>query len=172
MYEYILKLIRNINSRKKYYYTFLVKKRCENYGDNLIVNKKSSVTNNTILGNNVHFQSMYIVGKGKVKIGNNFHSGPDCMIMSHYHNYEKGSKLPYDGTYIVKDVRIEDNVWLGARVIVLPGVNIGEGAVIQAGSVVVNDIPPLAVAGGHPAKVFKYRDEEHYYSLKNNNAGQ
>ncbi|MCQ2964441.1 MAG: acyltransferase, partial [archaeon] len=71
-----------------------------------------------------------------------------------------------DKTVISKEVVIEDNVWLGNRVIVLPGVTIGEGAIIQAGSVVVSDIPKCAIAGGHPAKVFKYRDIGHYEKLK------
>lgn len=48
----------------------------------------------------------------------------------------------------------------------LGGVKIGEGAIIQAGSVVTRNIPSCAVAGGHPAVVFKYRDKEHYYKLK------
>ncbi|WP_407461931.1 acyltransferase, partial [Methanobrevibacter sp.] len=65
-----------------------------------------------------------------------------------------------------KDVVIEDNVWLGNRVIVLPGVRIGEGAIIQAGSVVVKDIPKCAIAGGHPANVFSLRDADHYEELK------
>jgi acetyltransferase-like isoleucine patch superfamily enzyme len=51
-------------------------------------------------------------------------------------------------------------------VIILPGVTIHEGAIIQAGSVVVKDIEKCAIAGGHPAKVFKYRDIEHYEKLK------
>lgn len=51
-------------------------------------------------------------------------------------------------------------------VIVLGGVTIGEGAIIQAGSVVVSDIPDCAIAGGHPAKVFKDRDQDHYHRLK------
>lgn len=50
------------------------------------------------------------------------------------------------------------------------GVTIGEGAVIQAGSVVASNIPPLAVAGGAPAKVFKMRNAEHYYELKDKKA--
>jgi len=45
-------------------------------------------------------------------------------------------------------------------------ITIGEGAIIQAGSVVVSDIPKYAIAGGDPAKVFKYRDIEHYEKLK------
>jgi len=99
-------------------------------------------------------------------IGNNFHSGPGCLIITQNHNYDNGNAIPYDNTYIYKDVKIEDNVWLGSRVIILGGVTIGEGAIIQAGSVVVGDIPACAIAGGHPAKIFKYRDKNHYYKLK------
>ena len=62
---------------------------------------------------------------------------------------------------------IGDNVWIGDRVIILGGAVIGEGAIIQAGSVVIGEIPPMAIAGGHPAKVFKYRDMGHYIKLKN-----
>ncbi|WP_242984146.1 hypothetical protein [Clostridium putrefaciens] len=51
---------------------------------------------------------------------------------------------------------------------VLSGITIGEGAIIQAGSVVVKDIPKCSIAGGSPAKVFKYRDIEHYKELKGN----
>lgn len=87
------------------------------------------------------------------------------MMITQNHNYE-GSKIPYDNTYICKDVHIEDNVWLGSRVIILAGVTIGEGAIIQAGSVVVSDIPKYAIAGGHPAKVFSSRNKEHYKKLK------
>jgi len=163
----VLKRIKRIFKRVLvFYYTFLVKLNSAATGSNLRVNKRSSVTKTTYLGSNVNFQGMYIVGSGKIEIGNNFHCGPDCMIMSHYHNYKDGVGLPYDNTYIVKDVLIEDNVWLGARVMVLPGVTIGEGAVVQAGSVVVADIPPLSIAGGHPAKVFSKRNAEHYQKLK------
>lgn len=49
------------------------------------------------------------------------------------------------------------------------GVNIGEGAILQAGCVVVTDIPPLAIVGGNPAKVFKYRDSDEYQKLAENN---
>ena len=110
---------------------------------------------------------MRIFGAGEVTIGDNFHSGKNIQILTEFHNYDQGARLPYDDTFIVKNVRIEDNVWLGQDVIILGGVTIGEGAVVQAGSVVCKDIPPLAVAGGHPAVPFKYRDKEHYEKLKN-----
>ena len=128
----------------------------------------SKVTRNTILGNNVNFNGMTILGKGKVKIGNYFHSGKDCMILSDNHNYDSGSKIPYDNNILEKDVEIADFVWLGAKVLILPGTKIGEGAIIQAGSVVHGEIPPLAIVGGNPAKIFKYRNTEHFYQLKNN----
>ena len=123
------------------------------------------LNDNTFLGKNVNFNGMRIMGKGKVTIGDNFHSGMDCLIITDAHNYE-GAKIPYDSTYLVRDVVIDDNVWLGHGVTVLGGVTIGEGAIIQAGSVVVSDIPSCAIAGGHPAKPFKKRNEEHYYKLK------
>lgn len=108
---------------------------------------------------------MKISGRGTVTIGDNFHCGEDCLIMTSIHNYE-GEALPYDTTYISKDVTIGDNVWLGSRVIILSGVTIGEGAIVQAGSVVVKDLPACAIAGGHPAQVFSERDKEHYNRLK------
>lgn len=107
---------------------------------------------------------MKIGGKGSVIIGDNFHSGVGCKILTQIHNYE-GSALPYDDKIIAKDTEIGDNVWLGDDVTVLGGVRIGNGVIIQAGSVVVNNIPDYAIAGGHPANVFKYRNIEHYENL-------
>ena len=108
---------------------------------------------------------MKVTGNGNITIGNNFHSGGGILILTSNHNYE-GKSIPYDETTIDGDVVIEDNVWLGQNVTILQGVKIGEGAIIQAGSVVVSDIEPCSIAGGHPAKVFKKRNEEHYYELK------
>lgn len=146
--------------------TMLAKKHLKRYGKELRVNFPCTFTKNTIVENNCNFNGMHVSGKGNVTIGNNFHSGKECFIMSSFHNYDAGEKIPYDSTFISKDVIIGDNVWIGTRVIILAGVNIEEGAIIQAGSVVVNNIPYCAIAGGHPAKVFKYRDIEHYEKLK------
>ena len=121
----------------------------------------------TVLANNCHFNGIKITGSGKVSIGSNFHSGKNIVILTSFHNFDHGTAIPYDNTTYSRDVIIEDNVWLGEAVMILGGVKIGEGAIIQAGSVVCKDVPPLAIAGGHPAVPFKYRDEEHYYKLKN-----
>lgn len=145
--------------------TFCAKKKVKSYGKDLKVSFPCSFTQNTVIGNNCSFNGIKITGDGVVTIGDNFHSGKECMIITNNHNYE-GEKLPYDDTYIVRDVNIGENVWIGNRVLILGGSNIGEGAIIQAGSVVVGNIPALAIAGGHPAKQFKTRNADHYYRLK------
>ena len=160
----IKKFMRLVLFLKCSLYTTIAKMECKSYGISMKVNGYSSFTSNTIIGDHCNFNGMKISGGGKVTIGKYFHSGPGCRIICQNHNYE-GNKIPYDNTYIPKDVTIGECVWLGTSVIVLGGVNIGNGAIIQAGSVVVNDIPDYAIAGGHPAKVFAYRNEEHYREL-------
>ncbi|WP_246146683.1 acyltransferase [Rubripirellula lacrimiformis] len=130
------------------------------------MNFRSHVTSHTVLGANTNFNGMHIVGAGAVEIGDNFHSGCECRMITQIHDYDHGNAIPYGTSYIYKPIRIEDNVWVGDRVIILGGVTIGEGAIIQAGSVVVKDVPKCAIAGGHPAEVFKSRDTEHYEKLK------
>lgn len=146
-------------------YTALVKRTIESYGGQLCVNNFSRLGRNTSVGNHCNFNGMTIIGGGKVTIGNYFHSGVECMIITQNHNYE-GDMIPYDNTYVYKSVTIGDCVWFGNRVIVTGNVTIGEGAIIAAGSVVCKNVPPLAVVGGNPAKVIKYRDKEHYFKLK------
>ncbi len=53
---------------------------------------------------------------------------------------------------------IEDDVWIGANVIILPGVHVKKGAVIGAGSIVTKDVPGYAIVAGNPAKIIRYRD--------------
>ncbi len=161
----ISKLVSWVKKYRKKYYKKNVLKTAEFVKGDIFVNGLTYVNHKTRLGHNVNFNGLRIIGKGKVEIGDNFHSGMDCVIITDTHNF-RGNKIPYDETYIIKDVIIEDNVWLGHGVIILAGVTIGEGAIIQAGAVVVKDVPKLGIAGGSPAKVFKYRDENHYYTLK------
>lgn len=91
--------------------------------------------------------------------------GPRVKIHTSNHFYE-GCMLPYDANYIIKDVIIDENVWIGADVTILPGVHIGEGAIVGAAAVVTKDVPPYSIVGGNPAKVLKYRNIDHYLKLK------
>lgn len=144
-----------------------IRKTAKSCGELIRVNGYSYVNKNTILGNNINFNGMKIIGDGPVIIGNNFHSGEGCYIISQNHNYDYGNCIPYDSEYsIEKETVIEDNVWIGVGVIILAGVHIGEGAIIQAGSVVIGEIAPYCIAGGHPAIKFKERNINHYEKLK------
>ena len=90
------------------------------------------------IGNNVLIAAYtYLVGGGHI------YKDPDIPVI------EQGRTA--------SGIEIGDNVWLGASVKVLDGVSIGEGAIIAAGAVVTEDIPPFAIAGGIPAKVIKLR---------------
>jgi chloramphenicol O-acetyltransferase type B len=151
---------------RKKFYTWRARRHLGSANGPFVANGKTSLTRTTFLGSNVHFNGMEITGAGTVTIGDNFHSGPDCLLITSFHNYDSGNAIPYDHTNINKPIWIGDNVWLGSRVLILGGVKIGEGAIIQAGAVVVKSIPALAIAGGNPAMVFKMRDIAHYEALK------
>ena len=112
------------------------------HGKNCLCHFPCSFTSKTVLGDNCHFNGMKISGSGRVVIGDNFHSGKNIRILTSFHNWATGDALPYDNTFVHKDVIIGDNVWLGEHVMILGGVTIGEGAVIQAGSVVCKSVPP------------------------------
>jgi len=94
-----------------------------------------------------------IAGNGTVTIGRHVMMGFECMIITETPNYLKEG---CDGN-IVRDVLIDDHVWLGHRVIILPGVRVGRHAIIGAGSIVTKDVPDYAIAAGVPARVLKYR---------------
>lgn len=130
-----------------------------------------------ILGKHCCFNGMHIqndgiakgVARATVRIGSHFHSGKGCVIRTSDHDFTRGYPMVhgYASGYKAADVIIGEYVWLGNEVLIMKGVTIGEGAVIQARSVVVSDIPPLAIAGGHPCRVFKYRDRDEYEFFKN-----
>lgn len=156
---YVLKVIRFLRG-------YIVLRQVESHQNEIFVGGYTRLSNKTKLGKNPNFNGMIVNGYGSVSFGDNFHSGTDCLIITSNHNYDFGSKIPYDETNINKNVIIGDNVWFGDRVIILGGVEIGEGAIVQAGAVVIKDVPMGAIVGGNPAKVFKYRDMEHYNQLK------
>lgn len=95
---------------------------------------------------------------GKTIIGKDVMMGPDVCIYSVNHAFDRVDiPMNIQGFAPEKPVVIEDDVWIGARVIILPGIRIGTGAVIGAGAVVTKDVPDYAVVGGNPAKVLKMR---------------
>lgn len=111
-------------------------------------------------GHHVHFgngvyanSNLTLVDDGHIFVGDNVMFGPNVTVATPGHPIN--AELRRKGLQFNKDVHIGSNTWLGAGVIVLPGVNIGENTVIGAGSVVTKDIPSNVVAVGNPCHVLR-----------------
>lgn len=93
-----------------------------------------------------------------VKIGCHVLMGPNVTILSMNHAFEDPERpIHFQGVTERRPVVVEDDVWIGASSILLPGVLIGRGSVIGAGSVVTRSVPPFSVAAGNPARVIRLR---------------
>jgi len=95
---------------------------------------------------------------GKIRIGEKCLISQHVTIVSSNHGIDRNSPIseqPWSTDN--NEVIIEDDVWIGAQCVILPGVHIGKGAVIAAGSIVTKNIPSYAVVAGNPARVIKYR---------------
>jgi maltose O-acetyltransferase len=88
-----------------------------------------------------------------VRIGNHVMFGPSVSIYTAAHALQAEARIK--GLEVAKPVTIEDNVWLGGGVIILPGVRIGKNAVVGAGAVVSRDVPANTIAVGNPARVLR-----------------
>lgn len=95
---------------------------------------------------------------GKIKIGNYVHTGANVMIIAFNHAFDTREIPTIKQDYYDADVLIGDDVWIGGGSIILPGVNIGRGAIIAAGAVVNCDVPEYTIVGGVPAKIIKERN--------------
>jgi maltose O-acetyltransferase len=95
---------------------------------------------------------------GPVVIGKHVMMGPDVVIYTSGHNFDR-TDIPMmeQGSTEAKPVTIGNDVWIGRRAMIMPGVTVGSGSVIGAGAVVTKNIPPYSVVGGIPAKVIKTR---------------
>ncbi|WP_436462626.1 acetyltransferase [Acinetobacter seifertii] len=115
-------------------------------------------------GNNVQINDyVHITAAYSVEIGNNVLMASkiyisDCSHGSYIGNSDDSDPrvTPTDRTLSVKPVKIQDNVWLGEFVSVLPGVTIGEGTIVGSNSVVTKSLPPYVIAVGSPAKPIKF----------------
>lgn len=96
---------------------------------------------------------MVILDCGLVTIGDRVMFGPYVSIYAATHETEVQSRRDY--IEFAREVTIGDDCWIGGNVVILPGVAIGKGCTIGAGSVVTKDIPDYSVAIGSPAKVVK-----------------
>jgi acetyltransferase-like isoleucine patch superfamily enzyme len=92
----------------------------------------------------------------ELNVGRHALIAPGCFITDHVHARRAGTRIDDQGTDS-RAVVIGDDAWLGAHAVVLPGVRIGEGAVVGAGAVVTRDVPAGAIVAGVPARVIGQR---------------
>ncbi|MFG0288101.1 MAG: DapH/DapD/GlmU-related protein, partial [Rhodopirellula sp. JB044] len=92
-----------------------------------------------------------------VTIGDLTQIGPGVQILTPDHPRDPGQRRA--GLEFGRPVRIGSNVWIGGGALILPGVTVGDDAIVGAGAVVTRDVPPGAVMVGVPARVQKYRDD-------------
>jgi acetyltransferase-like isoleucine patch superfamily enzyme len=126
-------------------------------GRNCTFSKNISIGNDVSIGENCCFQSAH----GKIRIGNHVMFGPDVHIHGGNHTFDRVGYLMKEHTdkkqgedgYII----IEDDVWVGARAIILKGVRVGRGSIIGAGSVLTKDLPPYSVYTGIPTARLRQR---------------
>jgi len=111
-----------------------------------------------VIGDSVGIsQGAFISIRGNVKIGNDVIIGPNFTLVAENHKWQDKEKPIRKQGVTRKGITIGDNVWIGANVTVLDGVNIGTDAIIAAGAVVINDVDNFAIVGGVPAKLIKMR---------------
>ena len=113
---------------------------------------KIKIGNHSVLGNH-----LLLDGRNGINIGDNVSIGGESQIFTMEHDIESPTFGTKGGP-----VEIEDYVYVGSRVIILPGVNIAEGAVLASGAVVAKDVAKWTMVGGVPAKFIKLRTPVKY----------
>ena len=114
------------------------------YGGHITIGARCSINAYTV-----------IYGHGNTTIGNDVLIAGHCMIIPSQHNFmSRDVPIRLQGN-TSKGITIEDDVWIGHAAIILPGIHIGKGAIIAAGSVVTKNIPAGATAVGIPARIIK-----------------
>lgn len=98
---------------------------------------------------------------GPVTIGNNVMMGPECVFYTQNHRHDINSELPFgkQGYEETKPIAIGNNVWIGRRVMFMPGSGIGDNSIIAAGAILTKTFPANVLVGGAPARVLKTYDK-------------
>lgn len=136
------------------------------YGINTIIENNVSISDpsKVVIGENVLIQSNVVVNScGGLHIGKYVRVGLNTKIVTFSHNYLVTSLIPYDKKLILKPVIIRDFVWIGWDTIIFPGVEIGEGAIVSAGSVVTKNVPEYSIVLGNPAEVVGTRNKNSFH---------
>lgn len=147
---------RRSNFAKKLRY-FFAKRIIKNMGKNVNIEKGAEYNPNVSIGDNSGI-GINCELNGTVNIGNNVLMGPEVVFYTSNHEFkDKDTNIISQGYRLEKQIIIEDDVWIGRRVIILPGVKISKGTVVGAGSIVTKSFPEYSIIGGNPAKIIGRR---------------
>lgn len=141
----------------KYLRYLELKIRSDHVGSGIIVNSDCTIIHTAKLrvGNNVSFgRRCFISAKGGLTIGNNVFFAFDCVVLTEDHIYGKDIII-WNSGFTTAPVKVGNNVLVGTKTVIMPGVTIGDNVVIGALSVVTKNIPSNSIAVGIPAKVIK-----------------
>lgn len=112
------------------------------------------------LGNNVAItRDVTLDGRGTIEIADDTMIGFESIILTSTHNFNQKDVLIRNQGMFDAPVKIGKDVWIGARTIILPGVTVGDGAIIGANSVVTKDVMSNTIVGGIPARFIKNRQD-------------
>lgn len=127
-------------------------------GDNVNIEKGADlgIGRGITLGNNSGIGVRCSIGK-YTSIGDNVMMGPEVIILTSNHIYSDTTTPMNTQGFDIKPVTIGNDVWIGTRAIILPGVKVGNGCIIAAGAVVTKDVCDYSIVGGVPAKLIKKR---------------
>lgn len=156
-FVFILPRLRIFNFIKASYLSIVFK---ANVGDRVVFYPGVWIFSgrNLSLGDDVDLaKGVLLTTDGGLTIGDRVLVGYSTHILTSNHNVPELPLRIFDAGHIKKPVIIHNDVWIGANCIILPGVTIGEGAIVAAGSVVTKDVPENAYVAGTPAKVIKVR---------------
>ncbi len=135
---------------------YLILDKC---GENVNIEHGANLYASIQIGDNSSI-GLNAILDGGIKIGNSVMMGQNCAILTTNHRFDRlDIPMNEQGCSEVRPVVIGDDVWIGMYVIILPGVHIGNGAIVGAGSVVTKDVPDYAIVGGNPAKLIRFREE-------------
>ena len=136
---------------------FWIKRIIRHCGKNVNIERGADLTPDVSIGDNSGIGIRCQI-YGSVSIGSNVLMGPEVVVYTQNHKFEDADKFIIDQGYKEEqNVLIGDDVWIGRRVMIMPGSRIGNGCVVAAGAIVKKNIPYYAVVGGVPAKIIKYR---------------
>ena len=145
-----------ISARRHFYKRRLLKCGLNLHVESGIIIQK---LNNCDVGDNVILaEGCYLNSSGKLSIGSNVFIGFGTKIWTDNHLYQDSQKPFTEQGFEYKPVKVEDDVYIGAKCFIKPGVTVGKGSVLKDGTVLAKSVPPFAIVQGNPGIIVGWRN--------------